>query len=372
MFLLSQQNKSYNCVADSTLSQLTERRMASGFFSESFLDELNSRKNKITEEIETKLGEKSKLEEEKSKIEMKLTSVESSLKSLKSEKADLTKHVEEFVTSTRTLLARPGSTVVEEETSYSSMMDTGDTVARSGQNDGMQYNVGDFVLINPSKPGIEPQIFMVERLFEKDGANSIWGAQFFRQRETFHVPTRTFYEAEVMKGDLHQAIPISSVMGKCYVMPVKDYCKFKPEGFDEKDIFVAEWKYTSKQRNWKKIKPTGFWEAPDHIKIVPRETALEPKRVPSVFKDRIEKHKEEIEELEALEKVVEDDPVENVGWVRDGSEDGLTYWEQYTIPGPITLRRGDHVLVRGENNRNMIAQIDTMWTGRWSSSNMTS
>ena len=32
------------------------------------------------------------------------------------------------------------------------MMDTRDTVARSGQNDGMQYNVGDFVLINPSKP----------------------------------------------------------------------------------------------------------------------------------------------------------------------------------------------------------------------------
>ena len=116
------------------------------------MDELNSRKNKITEEIETKLGEKSKLEEEKSKIEMKLTSVESSLKSLKSAKADLTKHVEEFVTSTRTLLARPGSAVVEEDPSDSSMMDTGDTVARSGQNDGMQYNVGDFVLINPSKP----------------------------------------------------------------------------------------------------------------------------------------------------------------------------------------------------------------------------
>ena len=260
--------------------------------------------------------------------------------------------------------AKAGTEVAEEDTSDSSMMETQDTQAWSGLNDGMQYNVGDFVLISPSEQGMEPQIFMVERLFEKNGANSIWGAQFFRQRETFHVPTRTFYEAEVMRGDLHQAIPISSVLGKCYVMPVKDYCKFKPEGFEEKDIFVCEWKYTSKQRNWKKIKPTAFWEAPDHIKIVPREKALEPKRVPSVFKDRIEKHKEEIEELEALEKVVEDDPVENVGWVRDGAEDGLTYWEQFTIPGPITLRRGDHVLVRGENNRNMIAQIDTMWTGR--------
>ena len=33
-----------------------------------------------------------------------------------------------------------------------------------------------------------------------------------------------------------------------------------------------------------------------------REKPLEPKKVASVFKDRIEKHKEEVEEIEALEK----------------------------------------------------------------------
>ena len=251
--------------------------------------------------------------------------------------------------------------VVEEESSE--MVEQAGTQAWSGLTHGMQYNVGDFVYTTPAEAGMEPQIFMVERLFEKNGANSIWGAQFFRQRETFHVPTRTFYEKEVMRGDLHSAIPISSVLGKCYVMPVKDYCKVKPAGFEEKDIFVCEWKYTSKQRNWKKIKPTAFWEAPEHIKMENRDSPLEPKRVASVFKDRIEKHKEEIEELEALEKVVEEDKHENLKWVKEGSEDGLQYWEQYSIPGPITLRRGDHVLVRGENNRNMIAQIDTMWTG---------
>jgi len=97
---------------------------------------------------------------------------------------------------------------------------------------------------------------------------------------------------------------------------------------------------------------------------VVRVKPLEPKRVPSVFKDRIEKHKEEIEELEQLEKVVEEEVPANLKWVKEGEPDGLTYWEQYTIPGPITLRRGDHVLVRGENNRNMVAQIDTMWTGQ--------
>jgi len=257
---------------------------------------------------------------------------------------------------------KAGSEVAEDENN-DGMLESG-TQAWSGMNNGMQYNVGDFVYVSAPEVGGDPQIYMVERLFEKNGANSIWGGQFFRQRETFHVPTRTFFEKEVMRGDLHSAIPISSVLGKCYVMPVKDYQKFKPVGFEEKDIFVCEWRYTSKIRNWKKIKPTAFWEPPSHIKMVLREKPLEPKRVASVFKDRIEKHKEEIEELELLEKTVEEDIPGNIKWVKEGEDDGLVYWEQYTIPGPITLRRGDHVLVRGENNRNMIAQIDTMWTGQ--------
>ena len=68
--------------------------------------------------------------------------------------------------------------------------------------------------------------------------------------------------------------------------------------------------------------------------------------------------------------------VEDVGWVvaedTDVSpEDGLTYWDQITIPRSTMLttgdydlvRRGDYVLVRGENNRDIIAHIEKLWTG---------
>ncbi|QQP54226.1 Uncharacterized protein FKW44_006993, partial [Caligus rogercresseyi] len=44
------------------------------------------------------------------------------------------------------------------------------------------------------------------------------------------------------------------------------------------------------------------------------------------------------------------------------SDGGLSYFEQYTIPGPITLKRGDSVYVRAENGKNLIVQIDSMWT----------
>jgi hypothetical protein len=34
-------------------------------------------------------------------------------------------------------------------------------------------------------------VYRVERLFEKEGIKTFWARQFFRQRETFHVPTRS-------------------------------------------------------------------------------------------------------------------------------------------------------------------------------------
>ncbi len=79
---------------------------------------------------------------------------------------------------------------------------------------------------------------------------------------------------------------VFQVLGKCYVMCVKDYFKFRPEGFEEKDIFVCEWRYTSKIRNWKKIKPSSYWDTPDHVTIVPRDVPLLPNKIPSVFKVR--------------------------------------------------------------------------------------
>ena len=117
-----------------------------------------------------------------------------------------------------------------------------------------------------------------------------------------------------MQGDIHAAVPINKVLGKCFVMALKDYIKYKPENFEEKDIYVCEWRYASKIRNWKKIKPSSFWDTPSHITIVQRDKPLEPKKIASVFKDRIEKHKEEVEEIEALEKVVEDDVPRNIKW----------------------------------------------------------
>lgn len=237
-----------------------------------------------------------------------------------------------------------------------------------------QYHVGDFVYVaNKEVPGGESKIFLIEKIYRTNPnlPNGTWMMavnQFFRPVETFHVPTRKFLDREVFCTDVRDEIRFDSILGKCFVMTVKDYFRMRPVGFDDKDVWVCENRYNTKSRSFKKIKV--FWNEPEHIKLTYREKALEPTRVMSVFKERIEKHKEEIEELEALENTVDVPIPPNVIWAVVPTIDvptvpqrpeGSIYYEQYTIPGPITLRRGDAVYVRAENGKNLVAQIDIMW-----------
>lgn len=85
-------------------------------------------------------------------------------------------------------------------------------------------------------------------------------------------------------------------------MSAKDYFKYTVEGFAEKDIYVCESRYSLKLRSFKKIKN---WPFTDSVKLVQREVLLEPKRTMSVFKERVEKHKGELAELQLQEALVE-------------------------------------------------------------------
>lgn len=130
----------------------------------------------------------------------------------------------------------------------------------------------------------------------------MYGNQFLRPFETFHVTTRKFLEQELFKSDQHEAMPLSRLNNKCFVMSAKDYFKMKPEGYTDKDIYVCESRYSTKLRAFKKIKN---WPFMNNTLLVSREAPLEPKRVMSVYKERVEKHKGELAELAEKEALVE-------------------------------------------------------------------
>lgn len=121
--------------------------------------------------------------------------------------------------------------------------------------------------------------------------------------------------------------------------------------------------------------------------LVPRETPLEPKRVMSVFKERVEKHKGELAELAEKEALVEKDkPViwktslfscrivvililtkynkftQNVlAMTAPPNEEGHNYYEQYNIVGNGVIKLGDYVYVATDTGKQSIAQVQSIW-----------
>ncbi|XP_071450417.1 protein polybromo-1 isoform X3 [Hetaerina americana] len=221
------------------------------------------------------------------------------------------------------------------------------------------YRIGDFVYAEPKERGMESHIIHIERLWtNQEGHQMLYGNFFYRPNETYHVTTRKFMEKEVFKSDAHIALPLSQVIGLCCVMSVKDYFRSKPEGFSDKDIYVCESRYSTKARSFKKIKNWPFC-VPEHVNLMPRDEMIEPKRVMSVFRERVEKHKEEIAELEEGEKLLEK-MKPNVEVFNPLGVEGNTYYEQYNVSCG-TIKTGDCVYVRADTGRQLIAQIDSIW-----------
>ncbi|XP_074645019.1 protein polybromo-1-like isoform X2 [Tubulanus polymorphus] len=224
----------------------------------------------------------------------------------------------------------------------------------------MTYSVGDFVYLEPRDNSLEPHIMHIEKLLKDPNTDEliVYGCWFYRPKETYHAATRKFLKKEVFKGDLYDSSPISKVLGKCYVMSVKDYFKMKPENFNDADVFVCESRYSTKLKSFKKIKNWSIAKN-ENISLLLRDTPLPIVRVASVFADNNNElakttvDNKETEILQIIDKIRENVPL------RSQNEDGIIPYEQYGI-----FKLGDSVYVRSSNNRPFIARIDKLWTDK--------
>ncbi|XP_074033562.1 protein polybromo isoform X4 [Leptinotarsa decemlineata] len=220
------------------------------------------------------------------------------------------------------------------------------------------FKVGEFVYLDAKEKGCEPHILYIERLWENNGQQMLYGNYYLRPAETYHLTTRKFLEREVFKSDSHVAVPLEEVRDRCCVVNVKYYFTMRPEGYEEKDIYVCESRYSTRLRSFKKIK---IYPENPTLKLVPREEPLQPKRVMSVFRERVEKHKDELQELEDLEKLEERDKPNVVAFHSMDIDDGNTYYEQFNTICSGVVKTGDYVYVVAEGGKQIIAQIDSIW-----------
>ncbi|XP_071136787.1 protein polybromo-1-like isoform X8 [Mytilus edulis] len=219
------------------------------------------------------------------------------------------------------------------------------------------FHIGDTVYIEPREEVQEPHILCIEKLFvDSAGVQTLYGFWFYRPNETFHSATRKFLEKEVFKSDVYTNVPLTQVIGRCFVMHVKEYFKMKPEGFSDKDVYVCESRYSSRLRGFKKIK---IWPVPrnDQVMLIPREVPLVPIRVASVFVDK-EKDEADDGDNSVLDKVRLDVRIENIV-----GEEGLTYFEQLTCKAG-SFKIGDCVYARSAKDRPVISRIDKIWSNQ--------
>ncbi|XP_068108690.1 histone-lysine N-methyltransferase ASH1L isoform X2 [Hyperolius riggenbachi] len=86
-------------------------------------------------------------------------------------------------------------------------------------------------------------IFRIEKLWKNEkGERFAFGHHYFRPHETHHAPSRKFYHNELFRVPLYEIIPLEAVVGTCCVLDLYTYCKGRPKGVKEQDVFICDYR----------------------------------------------------------------------------------------------------------------------------------
>lgn len=100
----------------------------------------------------------------------------------------------------------------------------------------------------------ECDIFRVERLWkDHEGNRFVFGHHYLRPHETYHEPTRKFYQNEVVRVPLYEVVPIDLVMGRCWVLDPTTFCKGRPVDCEESHVYICELRMDKAARLFSKI-----------------------------------------------------------------------------------------------------------------------
>ncbi|XP_012286435.1 histone-lysine N-methyltransferase ash1 isoform X2 [Orussus abietinus] len=127
------------------------------------------------------------------------------------------------------------------------------------------------------KPDYEQMdIFRIERLWKNpEGERFVFGHHYLRPHETYHEPTRKFYENEVVCAPLYEAVPCDLVAERCWVLDPHTFCKGRPVGATPEHTYVCEYRVDRAARLFTKVararhqvctKPYAFEAFPERIK----------------------------------------------------------------------------------------------------------
>jgi len=170
---------------------------------------------------------------------------------------------------------------------------------------------------------------------------------------------------------------MNKIQGLCHVLHFKDYYKYQPiidnrslnfQDLD-KDIYVCESRYNIKTKIVKKIK---WWNLPENkrVKLIPRETILEPIResLPIINNNLLHRQSindNELINVDIIEKFKEIIPYDSVinEKLNENLKEKKQFYEQIVISSDCFYKVGDYVYIHQNSNKNkqFILRIDKIW-----------
>ncbi|KRZ07951.1 Protein polybromo-1, partial [Trichinella zimbabwensis] len=106
------------------------------------------------------------------------------------------------------------------------------------QLNGCWIRLGDCVYIRVAEH--EVKVVLVERIWKSQGDILLHGIPFVGPHQIEHEPTQMFYKKELFAIEPSETFNGRSVVGRCAVLSLKDYCSSRPTEVNEADVFLCD------------------------------------------------------------------------------------------------------------------------------------
>jgi len=133
-------------------------------------------------------------------------------------------------------------------------------------------------------------IFRIERLWvNESGQRFAFGHHYLRPHETFHEPSRRFFQNEVFRVPIYEVLPLDTIWRQCWVLDLQTFCKGRPVGSLEEHVYICENRVDKSARLFHKISKPKYpicvkWFAFNlfDLKLRPQRTYT-PHEVPDTY-----------------------------------------------------------------------------------------
>ncbi|RDD39168.1 Protein polybromo-1 [Trichoplax sp. H2] len=211
-----------------------------------------------------------------------------------------------------------GSSDATENVLLPSIKEEGKTFYEQHKSETGTFKLGDYVYVRSEESW--PYIARIDKIWNdsKTDLTYFHGPWFVRPLEIKQSSNQEFYLKEVFLSNIEDTNPILSIIGRCSVFSVKDYCSCRIVDIPEVDVYICESKYNERDHQIRKLralkKHTLSSECnADEIYYFPSE--IEPSKAP------LKKlHRSDIQQSE--ETNADSEPSDDDAQERSSLEDG--------------------------------------------------